>query len=81
MFYHFIAVKKHHDHGNSYKKQNKQTKAKQTKQQQQKKNIYLRLAYSFRCLVHYCHSSVQADIVLRVLHLNPETGKGDCLIH
>ena len=39
-----------------------------------KKNISLGLAYSFRDLVHYCHSGMHVDLVLekdlRVLHFD-----------
>jgi hypothetical protein len=52
----FIAVKRHHNHGNSYK---------------------LRLAYSFRCLVHYHggqYGGMQADMVLEKLLRDPCLG-------
>jgi hypothetical protein len=44
-----------------------------------KESISLGLAYSFRDLVHYCHGSMQVDIVLerklRVLHLGPQAAE------
>jgi hypothetical protein len=51
-----------------------------------KENISLGLAYSFRCLVHYCHDrehgGVQADMVLekelRVLYLDTQAIGRDC---
>ena len=47
---------------------------------------FIGLTYSFRGLVHYHHSrkcgSLQANMVLeelRVLHLDPQAGKRDCV--
>jgi hypothetical protein len=52
-----------------------------------KDNIQLGLTYSFRGLVHYHHrgkhGSMQADMVLeelRVLHLDLQVAKGDCVL-
>ena len=54
-----------------------------------KENISLGLAYSFRGSVHYLHggkhSSMLTDTMLekelRVLHLDPQAAKGDCVPH
>ena len=69
----FIAVKRHHDHSNSYKGE----------------RLKLGLAYSFRGLVHCHHGGehglMQPDMVLgkklRVLRLDLEAATGDCVPH
>jgi hypothetical protein len=67
----FIAVKRHHEHGNS----------------SYKGKHFIGAGFSFRRFTHYHHGgkhgSMQADRVpekeLKVLHLDQKAAKGDCV--